>query len=518
MRDVAEGGRADAGRGRHAVFISYRRADAKGYAGRLHDALSDRGWRVARDIHDLQPGAPFEEALGDLISEAQAMVVVIGPNWAGADPSGEGRRIDRPDDWVRLEVEAGLADPRMTVIPALVDGATMPARASLPDSLQPLASRHAVELRDVSWDFDLARLTSRLPPPHRGLRRWPAMGSAVAVVAFVAYAAYAAGLTPWGPRAEVFQVGPLVDSLVRITLDRRPADGIRDEHFAAAVTAGSTLTTVLLRLADSEAEDSMAAATMSALRAGSPISLTNYLDRRSHTDAEATVATWIRSGFGVRIFTAQSEPGASNPGLEVTLINTGTTEVDLTGWTINSRARGVSGPPDGAALSPWTKRLVPLPGAGSMAGAEDTVELRDPAGRLQHAVSVDSAGIRADLEWAPEPSSFSYTGPAREAFVPVFRQATGLFHDAARPDHSVVVAPPELAVNDTGGWYLPAGTRLSLQVDGQPCDPPPTSFGRRGWPGQERLQMEREAMRLAEDSLRANITPVVAAATRCLEQ
>lgn len=147
---------------RRVLFISYRRSDSAGYVGRLQDGLKRRGWSVKRDIHDVQPGAPFEESLGRLVHEVTAVLVVIGPGWLDATDREGRRRLDQPGDFVRLEIEAALQDSSKRVIPILVHGASMPSGDELPPDLRPLASRQAVELRDASWEFDLGRLTGFL--------------------------------------------------------------------------------------------------------------------------------------------------------------------------------------------------------------------------------------------------------------------------------------------------------------------------------------------------------------------
>jgi hypothetical protein len=63
-----------------------------------------------------------------------------------------GRRIDDPQDWVRLEIETALSR-EVRVIPVLVDEAKMPSACELPPSLQSLAGKQAVVLNPVSLDI-----------------------------------------------------------------------------------------------------------------------------------------------------------------------------------------------------------------------------------------------------------------------------------------------------------------------------------------------------------------------------
>jgi len=66
-------------------------------------------------------------------------------------------RLDKPDDFVRLEIEAALSRG-ILVIPVLVDGARMPRADELPPSLAALPRRQALELSPARFDFDTSRL------------------------------------------------------------------------------------------------------------------------------------------------------------------------------------------------------------------------------------------------------------------------------------------------------------------------------------------------------------------------
>ena len=165
------------------VFISYRRDDAAGYAGRLEEALERRlgHGSVFRDVLDIAPGEDFVQAIRARLGGAKTVLVLIGPRWAGADATGQ-RRIDDANDFVRLEVAVAL-DSGAQVVPVLLPGATMPAEASLPPPLQALARRNALSLGDAHWDADIGRLadTIGLPKPRA---RWPlAAGAAVLAAA-----------------------------------------------------------------------------------------------------------------------------------------------------------------------------------------------------------------------------------------------------------------------------------------------------------------------------------------------
>jgi hypothetical protein len=167
------------------VFISYRRDDAAGYAGRLEEALEKRLGRgsVFRDVLDIAPGADFVAAIRQRLGGAQTVLVLIGARWAGGDTPGA-RRIDDAQDIVRLEVQEALASGAH-VIPVLLPGATMPGEAELPDALRPLARRNAMNLGDTHWGADIERLATSIgvTPPRR---IWPwALGAALLAAALV---------------------------------------------------------------------------------------------------------------------------------------------------------------------------------------------------------------------------------------------------------------------------------------------------------------------------------------------
>ncbi len=143
------------------IFISYRRDDSQAWAGRLYDALRRTfgPTRVFRDIDTLEAGVDYAEAIEQWLAKSEVVLVVIGPRWLpAADPNGR-RRLDDPDDLTRLEVAAALRRG-IRVVPVLVGGAAMPSGEDLPEDLRGLARRHAHEISDRRWDYDLEQLTA----------------------------------------------------------------------------------------------------------------------------------------------------------------------------------------------------------------------------------------------------------------------------------------------------------------------------------------------------------------------
>src|ERR1041384_136459 len=118
------------------IFISYRRGDGAGSAGRLHDRLEKTfgPGHIFMDVEVIQPGEDFGEVIDSKLANCEVFIVVIGKNWLkSADGYGR-RRLDLPDDWVRLEIAAALSR-WLLVIPLLVEDAELPPAEALPGEL-----------------------------------------------------------------------------------------------------------------------------------------------------------------------------------------------------------------------------------------------------------------------------------------------------------------------------------------------------------------------------------------------
>jgi TIR domain/WD domain, G-beta repeat len=145
------------------IFISYRRQETSDLAGRLYDRLADRFGedQVFMDVDTIELGADFAEVITSAVGTCEVLLAVIGPGWLTVADKHDRRRLDDPDDVVRLEVEAAL-DRDVRVIPILVGGAVMPQRGELPDSLAKLARRNGLNVRHDSFRSDVARLVTAI--------------------------------------------------------------------------------------------------------------------------------------------------------------------------------------------------------------------------------------------------------------------------------------------------------------------------------------------------------------------
>ncbi len=176
------------------IFLSYRRGDTAGHAGRLFDRLASRFGREAvfMDVDTIRPGEDFARAISERVGTCDVLIALIGDQWLTATDAGGRRRIEDPADFVRAEIEAAL-QRGIPIVPILVEGARMPAASELPDSMRGLVLRQAMEVSDTRFDAeaeDLVRaVATHLPEQRRaadevarGRRRVLAAVSVVLVV------------------------------------------------------------------------------------------------------------------------------------------------------------------------------------------------------------------------------------------------------------------------------------------------------------------------------------------------
>lgn len=177
------------------IFISYRRDDAEGQAGRLFEALREvfGAEMVFMDVATIEPGVDFRRAIEKNTASCGVLLALIGRNWLTlADAQGQ-RRLDDPNDFVRLETASALKRD-IPVVPVLVQGATMPRPEQLPEDLRDLAFRNSVELTHARWESDVQVLIGALRKvlgapgdaaggsrgqPSRPGWLWPAVGAGV---------------------------------------------------------------------------------------------------------------------------------------------------------------------------------------------------------------------------------------------------------------------------------------------------------------------------------------------------
>ncbi len=141
------------------IFISYRRDDTSGYAGRLYDQVSAHFGEehVFMDVADIGPGSDFVTVIEQKVGTCDALIALIGKNWLTLKDDQNRPRLGNPEDFVSVEVLAALKR-KVEVIPVLVGGAKMPSQRELPESLQLLSRRQALEISDARFTRDVQDL------------------------------------------------------------------------------------------------------------------------------------------------------------------------------------------------------------------------------------------------------------------------------------------------------------------------------------------------------------------------
>lgn len=173
------------------IFISYRHDDSGGYVGRLYNDLIKQFSKknIFMDIDAIEFGDEFTRAIETTVNSCDVLLAVIGRDWLTIQDKENGvRRLDHSDDFVRYEIAIALKR-NIVVIPVLVQGATMPRSAELPDELKSLAVRQAIEFSDTRWDYDLKKLVGRLKRVNASegtqIKPWQKIGLAIAGVAIL---------------------------------------------------------------------------------------------------------------------------------------------------------------------------------------------------------------------------------------------------------------------------------------------------------------------------------------------
>jgi TIR domain len=150
------------------IFISYRREDTLGHAGRLYDRLASRFGteNVFIDVDTIEPGLDFREIINEAVGSCDVLIAVIGKEWLTVGQARGWEQQGSQNDFVGLEIRAALQRD-VRVIPALFDDAEMPSAAELPTALAALSFRNALAIRGTSFHADVSKLVSALEKIER---------------------------------------------------------------------------------------------------------------------------------------------------------------------------------------------------------------------------------------------------------------------------------------------------------------------------------------------------------------
>jgi len=146
------------------VFVSYRRddaaADAVALSSGIRGLLGDDA--VFMDTGSIRGGDSWPDVLKKAVIGAQTVIVVVGPDWVRIADQWGRRRLDQPDDWVRLELTTALGAKKKRVIPVRVRGAEVPPANALPRPIRSLFKRQSIEIRRDYFNHDVQLLLAQL--------------------------------------------------------------------------------------------------------------------------------------------------------------------------------------------------------------------------------------------------------------------------------------------------------------------------------------------------------------------
>jgi TIR domain-containing protein len=144
---------------RGKMSISYRREDSRWSARSLYDRLTAHfdQKQIFMDVDGLPSGTDSVKTIERRVSGCDVLIAVIGPHWITCSSGLGGRRLDNPEDFVRMEIAAALRR-NIRVIPVLVDGASIPRSDDLPDDLKSIVRRNALFVSATNFDDVCRRL------------------------------------------------------------------------------------------------------------------------------------------------------------------------------------------------------------------------------------------------------------------------------------------------------------------------------------------------------------------------
>jgi len=145
------------------IFINYRRDDDPGNTGRLFDHLEQAFAReqLFYDVDSIAPGLDFVRVLEEQVARCDVLLAMIGPRWLTAVDEHGRRRLDKPNDFVRIEIESALKQDKR-VIPVLLGQTLIPSEDELPEAIRPLARHNALRLTNDRFRADANSVVSKL--------------------------------------------------------------------------------------------------------------------------------------------------------------------------------------------------------------------------------------------------------------------------------------------------------------------------------------------------------------------
>ena len=145
------------------IFISYRHNEDGMAAGWLVERLAGHFGKdqIFKDVDSIEPGDDFVKVIADAVGRCDVLLALIGREWLTITGDDGRRRLDNPQDFVRLEIEAALKRD-IRLIPVLIEGTPMPPVDQVPRSLAALVSRQALHFSAAHAEPEFDRLIKAL--------------------------------------------------------------------------------------------------------------------------------------------------------------------------------------------------------------------------------------------------------------------------------------------------------------------------------------------------------------------
>lgn len=154
---------------RGTIFINYRKDDSSWNALALYNELQKYFPKetIFKDFNTIRPGDDFVESIQKALSHCNVLLIVMSKNWLEVKDKHGNRRLNDPDDLVRIEISTAI-ERNIQVIPVLFDNIPMPTSADLPENLRSLPRRQYVEIETTRFEADVKKLAEAikelLPP------------------------------------------------------------------------------------------------------------------------------------------------------------------------------------------------------------------------------------------------------------------------------------------------------------------------------------------------------------------
>jgi hypothetical protein len=128
---------------------------------------------VFRDIGSIPAGSDFADDIVGAVTSCDIVLAMIGRHWLTIDGV---RRIDHPDDFVRLELATAIA-AGIPVVVVLVDGAARPRAAELPTDILQVAMSRSVRIDNAHFEESVEQVWTTLVGLGIASRGGPALGT-----------------------------------------------------------------------------------------------------------------------------------------------------------------------------------------------------------------------------------------------------------------------------------------------------------------------------------------------------